>query len=166
MNQDAKFLLDYIKEHFAYEQDGTFTLTKKQFVASKLGSIVGWIQPNGYRRISIKAKSYQAHRLVWLYHHGHMPKGDIDHINGDKSDNRIENLRDVTHSANTQNCRKARKNNKSGLLGVCSSMKKDGFTALIWHKNKTQVIGHFDTAEQAHLAYVEKKRTLHEGCTI
>ena len=166
MNQDDTFLFNYIKEHFAYEQDGTFTLLKKQYVASKLGQIVGWIQPNGYRRISIKAKFYQAHRLVWLYHHGKMPLHEIDHINGNKSDNRIENLRDVEHLSNTQNRRKAKSNNQSGFLGVSSTMKKNKFTALLWHNKKTNILGHFETPEEAHFEYVKAKRALHQGCSL
>ena len=166
MKHSEEFLLAYMKEHFAYEQDGFFVLIKKQYVGSRVGEKVGWLQTNGYWRISIKGKSYQAHRLVWLWHHKKMPQYDIDHVNGIKSDNRIENLRDVLHRHNTQNCRQARRNNLSGYLGVSSSLRKNKFAALLWANNKTNVLGYYDTAEQAHEAYLNAKRVEHEGCVI
>ncbi|MDA6380520.1 HNH endonuclease signature motif containing protein [Escherichia coli] len=67
--------------------------------------------------IMINGKAYPAHRLAWLIVYGTMPDGFIDHINRVRTDNRISNLRLVTHSENMQN-RKIQKNNKSGYRGV------------------------------------------------
>lgn len=72
---------------------------------------------NGYRQLTINKKRYYEHRLVYLMNHGHMPKHEIDHINGIKDDNRISNLVDVTHKENMQNLRPY-SNSSSGLLGV------------------------------------------------
>lgn len=69
------------------------------------------------RAISIFGKNYKEHRIAWLIHHGEWPKGDIDHINGDALDNRIENLRDVSHQDNNRNM-KAYSTSATGVTGV------------------------------------------------
>ena len=72
----------------------------------------------GYIYLIFKKRKYFAHRLAWLYTHGVFPSGQIDHVNHTRNDNRIGNLRDVTHRENSLN-RKLNKNNKSGVPGVC-----------------------------------------------
>jgi len=62
-------------------------------------------------------KTYAAHRVAWFLHHGAWPMGEIDHINGNAQDNRIANLRDVTHKENTRNM-KRRSDNTSGITGI------------------------------------------------
>jgi calcineurin-like phosphoesterase family protein len=88
----------------------------------------------------------------------------IDHINGIKTDNRIENLRNVSQRCNIENVLKPRKHNKSKVLGVRKS--KYGFYSSLAHDKKTIYLGHYKTAEEAHNVYLEAKRQLHEGCTI
>ena len=166
MKQNDEFLLSYMKEHFAYQQDGFFVLVKKQYAGSKLDEKVGWLQPNGYWRISIKRKFYQAHGLVWLFHKGEMPKYEVDHINGNKADNRIENLRDISHKHNTQNVRLPRSKNKTGFLGVTKSIKKGLFSATIQVDGKTKILGHYSNPLDAHAKYVEAKFQHHEGFVL
>lgn len=72
---------------------------------------------SGYKTGTIFAKGYSAHRIAWLLVHGDWPNAEIDHINGDKSDNRIDNLRDVNDRENHLN-QKRRGNNSSGVIGV------------------------------------------------
>ncbi len=72
------------------------------------GRIAGAIGPRGYRRISISGHHYWTHRLVWLFATGQWPRGEIDHINHDKGDNSIVNLRDVAHCVNDRNLIKGR----------------------------------------------------------
>lgn len=96
--------------------------------------------------------------------HGEYPTNDIDHINGNPSDNNISNLRHVTREVNMQNQRKPRSNNPTGFLGVVK--RRDGFISSITLRKKQRYLGTFATPELAHLAYVEAKRKLHDGCTL
>jgi len=81
------------------------------------GSEAGTVSKGGYRQIQIQGARYYAQRLAWLYTFGRWPIGQIDHINGDKSDNRIENLREVTHAENGKNQKRSCANT-SGVTGV------------------------------------------------
>lgn len=118
----------------------------------------------GYVCFKVGGRMYKAHRLAWLFVHGHFPNGHIDHIDGDITNNRISNLRDVAHSVNMQNQRKAMSSNSSGLLGVSPNGSR--WRAEIRVHGKKKYIGTFDTPQQAHEAYLIAKRQHHEGCTI
>ncbi len=111
----------------------------------------------GYRHISIDGVRYKAHHLVWLWFHGVFPTHQIDHINGNKLDNRIENLRDVPQKMNTWNLQRAKKNNKSGFLGVDWKPSHKKWRAQIRVEGKKIQLGLFDTAEAAHIAYLAAK---------
>lgn len=111
----------------------------------------------GYRQISIDGKTYRAHRLVWFYFHNKWPTHNIDHINGIREDNRIENLRDVTQKVNMQNLQKAKRNSKSGLLGVDWMPKNKKWRAQIRIDGKKVYLGYFVTAQLAHEAYLKAK---------
>jgi len=84
---------------------------------AKEGDVAGCEETDGYQSISIDCKRYKAHRLIWLYYHGYFPENDIDHINRDRSDNRIENLRVVSKSCNLRNSGNW-PTNRSGVKGV------------------------------------------------
>jgi hypothetical protein len=115
--------------------------------------------------IGINKKTYLAHHIAWLLVYKKLPKHEIDHINQNRADNRICNLRDVDHRTNCQNYRKATKNNKiSGLLGA--AQRNGRYYSRIRVGNKRITIGTFDTAEEAHQAYLVAKRIHHAGCTI
>ena len=129
------------------------------------GFEAGGFNAYGYRVIVIDAVAFQVHRLVWFYEHGAMPKNQIDHINGNRSDNRIENLREATPAQNMQNRRTARKGSPSKLIGVVKPARGRCF-ATISFNGKRVYLGKFDTPEEAHEAYLKAKRELHEFCTI
>ena len=129
----------------------------------KEGEIAGG-KRQGYIILNIGLKTYQAHRLAWLYFYGEWPKDQLDHINGIRSDNRIVNLRPVTNSENLQNLRSARCDNKSGFLGVTPITGK--WIARIMVNGKSTYLGYFQTPELAHNAYLIAKRKLHSTCTI
>lgn len=115
----------------------------------------------GYRQIAIDGRTYKAHRVAWLMMKGQWPSQTIDHRNGSRGDNRFTNLRDISESGNQENRRQANKQNRTGLLGVTPH--KRGFQARIRVKGRLQVIGTFTNAEDAHQAYVERKRAVHAG---
>ncbi len=135
-------------------------------IGGRAGSVAGTMNDQGYVLVSVKSHQYRAHRLAWLYVTGQWPTGEIDHKNADRSDNRWENLRDVSTTVNAQNKRRAQRNSKTGLLGACWAMRDKTFIARIKVDGRYRSLGSFESAEQAHAAYVEAKRRLHVGCTI
>lgn len=149
----------------SYDPDtGVFIRTAKSGQNVVVGSEAGTLDKQGYRRIRFDGRTHQAHRLAWLYVYGEWPNGRIDHINGNRADNRITNLRVVDHSTNLENQRRARSDNRIGVLGVRPMSGR--FQARIWVKGRAQTVGTFDTADEAGAAYIEAKRRLHAGCTL
>ena len=105
---------DYLKQKFTY--DGENLVWKDTRFTSKIGKKAGTTTLEGYRQIAVDKISVREHRLVFMYVHGYMPK-EIDHINGNRSDNRIENLRDCSKAENLRNT-KIPRTNKTGVKGV------------------------------------------------
>lgn len=102
----------------------------------------GCITRRGYTRIIVDGKSYQAHRLVWLYNFGSFPSGQIDHINGVKNDNRLSNLRECSQAENMRNT-KMKSNNTSGITGVgyTEVNQRCGSTDTYWSARWTDING-------------------------
>lgn len=115
---------------------------------ARAGSIAGCINGKGYLVIGINGKLYLAHRLAWLYVHGVWPSDEIDHINRDRADNRIENLREATSAENKRNVGK-RHDNTSGYVGVTWCKTKQKWKAQIQHDGKTTHLGFYDILEDA-----------------
>jgi len=156
---------DRLLELLAYEPGtGEFRWLVRSARCIRPGDLAGTVHVRGYRLVSIDGRKYRAHRLVWLYVRGEWPAQDIDHLNGDRADNRIENLRDVDKTVNMQNQRAASKNSATGLLGVAPSGKK--WRAQIRVDGRVRYLGTHATPELASLAYLTAKRLLHPGCTI
>ena len=133
------------------------------FTRRSTGKIASTNAGDGYVGINLNYRCYRAHRMAWLYMTGDMPKGHIDHIDGDRTNNRWSNLRDVPISINNTNRRTAYRNNKIGLLGVVEEVRsgKTMFKACLRIAGKTFTIGRFRTAEEAHEHYVWYKRMFH-----
>lgn len=121
---------------------------------------------HGYVGIRIEGRLYLAHRVAWVLVHGEWPNSRIDHINGDKSDNRMVNLREVSAAMNAENRRSARAGARSGLLGVQWNDRLSKWQAAITVGGKRRHLGVFRSAPEAHEAYLAAKRHLHAGCTI
>jgi len=102
-----------------------------------------------------------ASRLAWFYVHGAWPDGQVDHINGDHTDNRLSNLRVLTNAQNAQNRSRARRNNSTGLLGVSYDKRDDRYRARIMVDGRMVSLGYHPTAHEAHAAYLEAKAALH-----
>ena len=142
-------------EHLMYTpQDGKVWWVKHPRRSTANGTEAGNFRVDGYRKLKFCGKQYLVHRVAWLLHYGSWPLGDVDHIDGNPSNNKLENLRDVSHSINLQNRKSATTKNKTGFLGVVKRRNK--YAAHI-HKDGRQVyLGLFSTAELAHQAYKEK----------
>lgn len=95
--------------HFQYENGRILNAQSHTFADNRLDK-------DGYRIVSVRGQNVGAHRLIWFMHHGSLPE-EVDHINGDRADNRIENLRASTHRENCRN-RKTYSSNTSGKKGV------------------------------------------------
>lgn len=107
----------------------------------KAADAAGTINSRGYLQICMRGRAHLGHRIAWLLTHGHWPTKMIDHINGARSDNRLENLREATGAQNQAN-RAARKDSKSGMRGVRFDKKTGKWAAQLQ-------IGGFDTPEEA-----------------
>lgn len=163
--QSSKLTPENVGEVFEY-RDGKLFWRESLTGRSRIrGQEAGHINTDGYVVIEVGGKAHGAHRLVWLMHKGAWPVGEIDHRNGVRSDNRIDNLRDVIHQTNTENRRDAIQGSSTGLLGV-ERQKNGKYRARIRANGVLHRLGTFDSAQAAHEAYVEAKRSLHGGCTI
>lgn len=119
----------------------------------KKGSIAGTLNKYGYLQVQINKKIYKVHRIIYIMHYGKIPKDlVIDHINRDKLDNKIENLRAITQAENTFN---------SNAKGYSWDKEKKKWCARIRVNNKQIFLGRFDNEDDARLAYLEAKDALH-----
>lgn len=151
--------LESLNDLLSYDPEtGVFRWKKSTSNRVKVGDIAGTAQNQGYRVIKIDGSKYLAHRLAWKMHYGNDPKDYIDHINGIKNDNRIQNLRECTHAENLRN-RGKNKNNKSGYKGVYLIGSK--YKAQIGLIGKITYLGLYDTAEEAHKAYKKAAKYYH-----
>ena len=129
-----------------------------------VGAKAGTLKRDGYVQVTVKKKCYQAHRVAWTVVHGIWPGSDIDHMNGDRSDNRLANLRCVTREENMQNQRRAHRSNKSsGILGVHFYARTGRWKATIYVNGKNRFLGYHATADEAATAYARAKEALHSG---
>lgn len=169
-----------LRQLLSYNQDnGLFTWLKRdehEFISTR--SYKSWTaryagksaghkrRDTGYVIVVINGTQHKGHRLAWLYVYGRWPEHGIDHINGDRSDNRIQNLRDVPPRTNSENQRSAKSGNKAGMLGVSWHEKNKKWQAEICIDGKKHYIGTFKKQEDAHKEYISVKRAMHGGCTI
>ena len=138
---------------------------RRKTVGTKIEQMSGYVPSctdgNKYPVIKISGTLYRSHRLAWLYVHGTWPRYEIDHINGDREDFRLSNLRDVSHAANMHNRVNPNKNNRSGFLGVSWHKPCKKWEAAIRVADKKVLLGRFDTPEEAARAYLKAKQTHH-----
>lgn len=124
----------------------------------------GSVHSAGYRVTRFDSKVVHVHRLAFFLTEGAWPECQVDHINGDRSDNRWCNLRKVDQVTNMQNIRKATAASSSGMLGAFTAGRR--WRSQIKVHGRLVNLGVFDTAAEAHAAYTAAKRHYHEGCTI
>lgn len=137
----------YLKSVLDYDPESGLFKWKRHSGRTK-STYVGSVTSKGYIYIKIDRTGYMAHRLAWLWVFGEFPPDQIDHINGKKDDNRIENLREAT---NTENVRggKMRSNNTTGYKGVFLESRTGRYRARITINSKNINLGFYASAEEA-----------------
>jgi hypothetical protein len=149
-----KIAVEELKLKFRYEPDTGHIY----WIEAGKGKIkkkpAGTKTNTGYMMIMIDKKRYYSHRLAWALHHGRWPNDQVDHINGNKIDNRIINLREATNAENGKNYG-FNKSNTSGIKGVSWCKCTNKWRAMIKVNNTKKCLGRYDTVEQA--AYVRKQ---------
>lgn len=159
---DSDFTLtqDLLKELFLYKNGCLFWKQAKSNNIKLFDQAGSASNTDRYLRVMINKTSYKVHRLVFLYHHGYLPKY-IDHINGDTFDNRIANLREATYDQNNQNAR-IRKDSTSKIKGVYLHKSSNKWAASCQVAKKRTHLGLFGTIEEAEKA-VKSFREQHHG---
>ena len=147
---------DRVKELFEYHEDGYLIWKIKPAPQINAGTKAGTQRPDGYYTVGIDYKHYKIHRVIFLWHHGWLPT-DVDHNDGDPSNNKIGNLKATTRAQNCAN-RGLRRNNKSGFKGVHQRKENGRWRAAIRVGEKQINLGHFDTPEEGHAKYCEAGR--------
>ncbi len=147
----------HLKKLLSYDQEtGEFRWLLGRGVTK--GTVAGYVDEMGYRRIMIDGKMYRASHLAWLYTHGVLPRRFIDHKNRIGSDNRIENLREATDSQNSMNC-KIRSDNTSGYQGVSFDKRQKKYQAYINVNGNKINLGYFKWVVRA--AAIAKLARMH-----
>lgn len=158
--------LEILKKNLKYSPDtGVFTWRKELTRNSYRGKPAGCIDSDtGYLVIRINNVLHYAHRLAWLYCHEEWPSEVIDHINHDRSDNRLQNLRVVNRQENSRNMVLNAKNT-SGVTGVCFDRWAGRWKAYIAVDGRLLHLGRFDTKEEAITARnaANKKHGFHQN---
>ena len=130
----------------------------------KAGDIAGCTKPNGQVVVRINNHLYRAHRLAWLLYYQRWPKNQIDHIDHNPSNNKLNNIREVTASENLRN-QSLSIRNKSGVCGVGWHKKRRKWVAEVKLEQKTRHLGYFDNLEEAATARAEanKRYNFHDN---
>lgn len=155
--------LSELQSLFYYEAStGKLYRAKTTSASAIRGQEVNYSSSNGYLQVRIRRSPYAVHRIIWYLNTGIEPGNLIvDHIDGNKQNNRIENLRLATSSQNRFN-QKIRKDNSSGYKGVAWVKDKNKFRAVIHFNGKCKFLGYYKTAIEAHQAYCSAAEKYHK----
>lgn len=146
--------IEELKEYFKYEPDtGKLFWNKRPSNRVVIGSEVGNYNDQGYKVCRFKGKALRVHRIIWAVAKGEHPADFIDHINGDKGDNRLTNLRSVSNAENLQNMKSSK--------GYTYHRKLNKWRAQIVLNKEHKYLGVFNTEHEAHEAYLKAKEELH-----
>ena len=152
-----------IKEILDYDpMTGEFVWKVERSGYVKKGKKAGSRHRTGYITITVDNIAYKAHRLAWLYVYGELPNSPLDHINGDRKDNRISNIRQTSNNENQWNRYKARRDNAcTELLGVSWHKARGKWRVHISVDKKNLYLGSYPTAEEGYAIYLRFKELLH-----
>lgn len=153
-----------LKELFDYSPHTGHLIRRQTAQGRKIGDRVGFVGAGGYRRLKLlkEKRQYLEHRIIWLYVYGRWPVGQIDHINGNKEDNRIENLREVSNRENSQN-KTIHRNGK--LVGACFDKNSNKWQSSIQVGKKLHFLGRYNTQQEAHEAYLKALEKINQVLT-
>lgn len=149
-----------LKETLNYDPETGIFTWKETRRGLRIGDVAGCIAKHGYIVIRVDKRLYTAHRLAWLYVYGEWPSKNIDHINRNRSDNRISNLRSASQSENCQNT-SLRSDNKSGHAGVYWCKNSQKWRAYIGVDGKRISLGYFHEKDDAIAAQSDAKTRYH-----
>lgn len=150
---------ELLLKYFDYK-DGKLTRKIVFNNRNKLNEEVGWLKPHGYKYVSILSTNQLVHRMIYLMFHNKLPKY-VDHIDGNKLNNKIENLREATNAQNSWNAG-IRKNNTSGVKGVYWEKKSNCWHAQCFVNYQNHFLGRYKNIEEAKKVVAEF-RTKHHG---
>ena len=140
---------EYLNKLFDYEPvTGRLFWKKSLSNRVKVGDQAGSYMSNGYLTVQINKTPWLVHHLIWIIHNDVHPKEHLDHLNGIRNDNRIENLREAPQKINLRNA-KMRSNNISGVTGVSFVAKRDKYKARIMVNYKEKHLGYHLTLAEA-----------------
>lgn len=148
-----------LKERLIYDPETGIFVWLDSLGGVKLGSVCGHVNNRGYVRITIDGRRHRAHRLAWLYVYGKFPRDQIDHIDGNPSNNKMSNLRECTGSENSQNAR-IRKDKKLRIKNVYFH-KKSGRYRVQVTSNKRRYEKVFDVLEDAAADALRARKEMH-----
>lgn len=150
-----------LSELLWYDQNTGIFIRRIGFGNVRSGSAAGSKSNDGYMMTMIDGRRYANHRLAFLYVTGMFPDGQVDHINGNRSDNRFSNLRVVSNAENAQNVGGPQRNNKSGFFGVSWHKLANKWQAQIAVSGCSRHLGLFHSPEDAYRAYLSAKIDVH-----
>jgi hypothetical protein len=151
-----------IKQYLSYDPEtGLMMWIKKSNRACKINTPFTKKDDKGYIRIKFKYKNYRVHQLGWFFVYGYWPEKELDHINGIRDDNRISNLREVTHRQNSRNRPEHRRGHDVGIKFIKES-KKNPWMAYSRVNKKQIYLGVYPTKQKA-IEIVKNYEAIHLG---
>jgi len=152
--------MEILREYFEYRKDGFFVRLKRSGKKGMVGAEVRGTKARGYRYLGFQGRIFFLHRLIYQFHHGECPD-EIDHINRDPSDCRIENLRAATRSQNNFNVG-PRRDNSSGVKGLSFDRRRKSWFGRVALNGKRICTGYSKSKETARQKLIAFQR-LHHG---
>jgi hypothetical protein len=152
---------DQVREVLDYNPDtGVLSWRIRCGMRALPGNPAGWCATRGYIAVKLNGRAHMAHRLIWLIQTGRWPDQQVDHIDGDTSNNRWPNLRLAQCHQNQANAR-LRRDNKSGVKGVSWNEKRARWRAVVRHQGKQVLDKFFVTKEEAKACAREARLRFH-----
>lgn len=155
-DKDFTISKEMLLEYFEYK-DGILYNKKYRCSRAVIGDVAGTLSNTGYYTTWVNSIRFSIHRLIFMMHHGYLPK-IIDHIDGNRLNNKIENLREATFS---DNCCNRNGHGKTGIKGIHWNKYHKKWTVVCWKNKKYHFIGHFKNIEDAKVAVKKARDELH-----